>query len=76
MKIFGGLDDIQILLDDHLVKCQALRASPYMAAFADLFKVNISLRGSIQTSILSNASLNLPFWNHVHLVQLDFHAKE
>ena len=39
VNILGGLDDIQILLDDHLIKCQALRASPYMDAFADQFKV-------------------------------------
>ena len=39
VSILGGLDDIQILLDDHLIKCQALRASPYMDAFADQFKV-------------------------------------
>ena len=39
VNILGGLDDIQILLDDHLIKCQALRASPYMDAFAEQFKV-------------------------------------
>ena len=38
--ILGGMDDLQILLDDHLIKCQALRASPYLDAFADTFKVN------------------------------------
>ena len=33
------MDELQILLDDQLIKCQALRASPYLAAFQEQFKV-------------------------------------
>ena len=33
------MDDLQIILDDQLIKCQALRASPYLAAFQERFKV-------------------------------------
>ncbi|CAG5104629.1 Oidioi.mRNA.OKI2018_I69.chr1.g1402.t2.cds [Oikopleura dioica] len=38
VSIFGGMDEIQILLDDQLIKCQALRSSPYLGAFAEDFK--------------------------------------
>jgi len=37
------MDDLQILLDDQLIKCQALRASPYLDAFAESFKVIVYL---------------------------------
>ena len=39
VMILGGMDEIQIQMDDQLVKCQALRASPYLDFFAGSFKV-------------------------------------
>ena len=33
------MDEVQIILDDQLIKCQALRASPYLGPFESNFKV-------------------------------------
>jgi hypothetical protein len=37
--ILKGLDDIQMLLDDQLVKTQSMRASPYIGPFEDRVKL-------------------------------------
>ena len=46
-RILAGIDDIQGYLDDHLLKTQAMRGSPYFKAFES--KLYFMLGGKVWT---------------------------
>lgn len=39
LKILGGVDEIQTLMDDHIVKTQTIRNSPFVRPFEEEAKV-------------------------------------
>ena len=46
--ILRGLDDLQILLEDHIAKTQSMQASPYIGPFEDRVKLWLSKLNLVQ----------------------------
>lgn len=50
--ILRALDDVQMLLDDQIVKTQSMRASPYIGPFEDRVRLWESKLGLVQVGVL------------------------
>lgn len=68
MKILSGVDDIQVMLDDHILKAQTMRGSLYVKPFEQemqeweekLVSMQDILDSWIQVSILEGCLESVP----------------